>query len=78
MQHDPLDAPGGHATIQRELSGLEKWTDGNIEKFKKCKALHLDHLHAYIYAGRHLAGKHLCRKASEVLEDHDYIGCRRL
>lgn len=47
-------------------------------KFNKCKALHPDHLHGPIYSGRHLAGKQLCRKASEILEDQDYIGTKRL
>lgn len=42
VKHDPLDSPEGHAAIQRELNGLEKWTDGNLLKFKKWKALHLD------------------------------------
>lgn len=56
---------------------------GEMDWWKPCevqqsKALDLDHLHAPIYAGRHLAGKQLCRKASEVIEDHYYIGSRRL
>jgi len=29
------DTPEGHAAIQKYLDRLEKWTDRNLEKFKK-------------------------------------------
>lgn len=30
-----VDIPDGHATIQRHLDRLEKWTEGNLMKFNK-------------------------------------------
>ncbi|KAK4817452.1 LOW QUALITY PROTEIN: hypothetical protein QYF61_015607 [Mycteria americana] len=37
------DTPEGGAAVQRDLSRLEKWADGNLMKFSKwkCKVLHL-------------------------------------
>ncbi|PKU38776.1 hypothetical protein llap_10919 [Limosa lapponica baueri] len=53
------DKPEGHAAVQKDLDGLEKWTNRNVMNFnkEKCKILHLGKnspVHQYTLGGDNL------------------------
>lgn len=56
-----VDTPQGCATIQKDLTGLEKWADRNLIKFykKKCHVLHprrSNCMHQYVLGADWLEG----------------------
>lgn len=60
------DRPGACAAIQRDLSRLEEWADGDLVEFnkRKCGVIHLkknNPIHQYMFGADHLESN-FCRK----------------
>ena len=67
------DTPEGHAAIQRDVDGLEKWLNRNLVKFnnRKCRVQHLERnnpMHHYTCRAKWLESS-FSKKDVEVLVD---------